>query len=423
MSEAMAICMRTVFSVRRTLGLPIALVATIVVAEGAVLLFRPRDLGPAPVPVDARAYFSPGQLEKAVDFRSGQLWLYGARLLIELGVLVVLVRRAPERVRAAGERRPVLAGAATAAVISLVLGLVPLPVAAVARERAKDVGLVTQDWVGWVGDIAKSQAISVVLWGGGGALLVVGMRRLGRRWWVAGAAVVVLFGVAITYASPIVLDPLFNKFTPLKQGQTRSGVLELAERAGVDVGQVYEIDASRRTTAANAYVTGIGHTKRVVLYDNLLKDFTPAEVRLVVAHELGHVRHDDVPHGLLYLAIIAPFGMFAIARLGERLAPRDTLGTPAALPGVILAVALVAPAITVISNQLSRAVERRADAFALELTHEPKTQIAFQRRIAIKNVSDPDPPGWVTFLLGTHPPTIERIGQAEAAARASPREG
>ena len=388
-----------------------------------MLLFRPRDLGPAPVPVDARAYFSPGQLEKAEDFRNGQLWLYGARLLIELGALVVLVRKAPPRVRAAGERRPVLAGAATAAGISLVLGLVPLPVAAIARERAKDVGLVTQDWVGWVADIAKSQAISAVLWGAGGALLVVGMRRLGRRWWMAGAAVVVAFGVAITYVSPIVLDPLFNKFTPLKPGQARSDVLELAKRAGVDVGQVYEIDASRRTTAANAYVTGIGHTKRVVLYDNLLKDFTPAEVRLVVAHELGHVRHDDVPHGLLYLAIVAPFGMFAVARLGERFAGRDTMGTPAALPGVILAVALVAPTIAVISNQLSRAVERRADAFALELTDEPKTQIAFQQRIATKNVSDPDPPGWVSFLLGTHPPTIERIGQAEAAARASSRDG
>jgi len=146
-------------------------------------------------------------------------------------------------------------------------------------------------------------------------------------------------------------------------------------------------------------------------------------VRLVVAHELGHVRHRDVPHGLLYLAIVAPFGMFAVARLGERLAGRDTLGTPAALPAVLLAVAIVAPAITAISNQLSRAVEQRADAYALELTDEPQTQIAFQRRIAIKNVSDPDPPAWVTFLLGTHPPTIERIGQAEAAARASPRDG
>ena len=388
-----------------------------------MLLFRPRDLGPTPVPIEARAYFSAAQLEKAVDFRSGQLWLYGARLLLELGVLVILVRKAPPRLRALGERRPVLAGAATAAAISLVLGLAPLPVSAIARERAKDVGLVTQDWLGWVGDIAKSQAIGAVLWGAGGALLVVGMRRLGRRWWIAGSLVVVLFGVAITYASPILLDPLFNKFTPLKEGRTRSDVLELAQRAGVDVGEVYEIDASRRTTAANAYVTGLDHTKRVVLYDNLLKDFTPAEVRLVVAHELGHVHHDDVPHGLLYLAIVAPFGMFAVARLGERLAGAEATGTAAALPGVLLAVAIVAPAITVVSNQLSRAVERRADAFALELTQEPKTQIAFQRRIAVKNVSDPDPPGWVTFLLGTHPPTLERIGQAEAAARASSRDG
>ena len=397
--------------------------AAIVVAEGAVLLFRPRDLGPAPVPVEARAYFSPAQLDRAVDFRSGQLWLYGARLLIEGGILVYLVRRAPARLRAAGRRRPVLAAAGAAAAISLVLGVATLPVSAIARERAKDVGLVTQDWIGWVGDVAKSQAIGAVIAAAGGALLLVGMRRLGRRWWIGGTVVVVTFGVAITYLSPIVLDPLFNTFTPLKDGRTRSDVLELAQRAGVDVGQVYEIDASRRTSASNAYVAGLGHTKRVVLYDNLLRDFTPAEVRLVVAHELGHVRHRDVPHGLLYLAIVAPFGMLAVARLSERLGGRDTLGTPAALPAVLLAVALVAPAITSISNQLSRAVERRADAYALELTSEPRTQIAFQRRIAVKNVSDPDPPAWVTFLLGTHPPTIERIGQAEAAARASPREG
>jgi STE24 endopeptidase len=419
----MAMRMRTVFSVRKKVGLPIALVAAVVVAEGAVLLFRPRDLGPAPVPVDPRAYFSPAQLEKAESFRSGQLWLFGVRLLIEGALLVAIVRWPPERLRRAAQPRPVLAGAAAAAAISVALGLATLPVGAISRERAKDVGLVTQGWLDWLGDVAKSQAIGGVIAGGGGALLMIGMRRLGRQWWIGGTVVVVAFGVAITYASPVVLDPLFNKFTPLPEGKTRSDVLELARRAGVDVGQVYEIDASRRTTASNAYVTGIGHTKRVVLYDNLLHDFTPAEVRLVVAHELGHVRHRDVPHGLLYLAIVAPFAVFAVARLGERLAGRDTAGTPAAVPAVLLAVALVAPAITVISNQLSRAVERHADAFALELTHEPRTQIAFQRRITVKNVSDPDPPGWVTFLLGTHPPTIERIGQAVTAAKASSREG
>src|SRR3954467_10915185 len=124
MSEAMAVRMRTVFSVRRTLGLPIAVAASVVVAEAAVLLLRPRDLGPAPVPVEARAYFSRAQLEKAQAFRHGQLWLYGAQLLIEAGVLVWVVRRAPARLERA--RRPVAVGAPTAAGLSVAVGLAPL---------------------------------------------------------------------------------------------------------------------------------------------------------------------------------------------------------------------------------------------------------------------------------------------------------
>ena len=123
------------------------------------------------------------------------------------------------------------------------------------------------------------------------------------------------------YASPLVIDPLFNKFDELPDGKLRADVLELAERADVDVGDVYRVDASRRTTGANAYVTGLGHTKRVVLYDNLIEDFSPAEVRSVVAHELGHVHYDDVPRGLLFLALIAPPGMLLVQRITERLAP------------------------------------------------------------------------------------------------------
>jgi STE24 endopeptidase len=402
--------------VPRTLRLPVAIVAAVVVAEVAVVLLRPRDSGPEPVVVEARAYFSLAQVEKGQDFQRGQLALYGARLLIEGGLLVLLVRRPPQRLRR-DHRRPVLAGAAAAAALSVALGLAPLPVSAIARERAKDVGLITQSWTGWLGDVAKGEAIGAAIAGAGGALLLFGMRRFGPRWWAPGAVVVVAFGIAFTYAGPVVLDPVFNRFTPLPAGRARTDVLDLARRAGLRVGEVYEVDASRRTTAANAYVNGLGRTKRVVIYDNLLRDFTPAETRLVVAHELGHVRYRDVPHGLLYLAIVAPFGMLAVALLADRLAPRDGQRTPAALPAVALAIALVSPAITVVSNQLSRAVERRADAYSLQLTSEPRSLIDFQRRIAVKNVSDVDPPAWVTFLLGTHPPTLERIGAAEAFER------
>jgi STE24 endopeptidase len=404
--------------VRRSLRLPLALVTAVVVAEVAVIAMRPRDSGPEPVPVEPRAYFSQAQIEKGESFRGGQLWIFLAQTAIEFGVLVLIVRRPPERL--AGYKRPLLAGAAVAAAVSLATGAAALPLSAVARERAKDVGLVTQDWVGYAGDVAKSQAIGAAFAALGGALLVFGMRRFGSRWWLPGAVVVVAFGVITTYAGPVVLDPLFNDFKRLPRGELRSDVLKLARAAGVDVGEVYEIDASRRTTAANAYVTGLGRTKRVVIYDTLLKEFSPREVRQVVAHELGHVHYRDVPHGLLYLAIVAPLGMLAVARIGERLTPAGGLGTAAAVPAVALAIAVIAPAITMVSNQLSRDVEARADRYSMELTRDPRELIGFEKRIVVQNVSDPDPPGWVSVLLGTHPTAVQRIGQALAFERVNP---
>jgi len=289
-----------------------------------------------------------------------------------------------------------------------------LPVSAISRQRGIHVGLDTQSWGGWASDVAKGLVIGSVFAAAGGALLVVTLRRFGRRWWLPGSALVVAFGVVTTLAAPVVLDPLFNRFTRLPDGALRSEVLELARRSDVRVGQVYEVDASRRTTAANAYVGGLGPTKRVVLYDTLLRDFTPAEVRLVVAHELGHQHDRDVPRGLLFLVVVAPFGMLAAARLGERLTPDGHERGPAAVPALALALALLAPAVGTVSNQLSRAVEARADAYSLELTHEPRTLIDFQRRITVQNVADPAPPGLAHALLGTHPTTMERIGAALA---------
>ena len=398
----------------RSWRLPVALVTAVVVAEAAVVVMRPRGL-PDPVPVQARDYFSAAQIEKAESFREGQLWIYVAQTALGLAVLALIVRRPPRRLE--DLRRPNLAGAAVAAAISVTTAVVALPLAALARDRAKDVGLVTQAWPDWLGDQAKAAGIGAVFSAIGGAVLVFAMRRFGRRWWIPGAVVVVAFGAITTYAGPVLLDPVFNKFTPVPEGKLRSDVLELAREAGVDVGQVYEMDASRRTTAANAYVTGLGHTKRVVLYDNLVKDFTPAETRMVVAHELGHVHHHDTRNGLVWLAIVAPFGMWAVAALVERLAPRDGGLGPRAVPAAALAIAIVVPVLSMVSNQLSRPVEARADAFSLQLTHDPQDFIGFQRRIAIQNVADPDPPGVVRFLLGTHPTTLQRIGQAKAFER------
>ena len=399
--------------------LPAALAAAVVVAEAAVLLLRPRSGVIDPAPVDVRSYFSGAELARARAFRGPQLALYGGQVAIELGVLALLARRPPRRLREPF-RRSSVAGAAVGATLSVVLAAAPLPLAAVARRRAIDAGLITQSWGGWALDLLKSTAIGAALAGAGGALLLALMRGVGRGWWLPGSAAVLGLSAGFLYAGPVLLDPLFNTFTPLPPGSTRSDVLELARRAGVQVGQVYEVDASRRTTAANAYVTGLGRTKRVVLYDTLLKRFSREETNLIVAHELGHVHYRDVPRGLLFVALVAPAALLAAAGLTERLAPRDAPpGSPATLPAAALALGLVAFATSTVANQLSRRVERRADSYSLTLTGEPGPFISSERRLAVQNLSNPDPPAWQTLLLATHPPTIERIGTALAYERGS----
>ncbi len=176
------------------------------------------------------------------------------------------------------------------------------------------------------------------------------------------------------------------------------------------------MDASRRTTAANAYVTGLGPTKRVVLFDTLLDRYNRDEVRLVVAHELGHVRHRDVQRGVLYAAIVAPAAALAVQQLSWALSRER--GTPGALPAVALATMLVSGPIGLLGNRLSRAIERRADQFALDLAGAPDAFVSFERSIALQNVADVDPPRWVSRVLATHPPTAERIGAAVAFAQA-----
>jgi STE24 endopeptidase len=393
---------------------PLALIAALVAAEAGVLLLRPRGGIVDPAPVRARDYFSPRQLERARDYARPQPWLMLGSLAVELGTLVVLVRR-PPRILRRPWRHPILGGAAVGAGLSLTLTVITLPFAAVAHERARGVGLATQDWAGWALDVARSAGVGLVLAGVGGALAVALLRRFPQRWWIPGTAAVIALGALFLYAGPVVLDPLFNRFTPLPAGAARTDVLNLAHRAGVQVGQVYEVDASRRTNAVNAYVTGLGAAKRVVIYDTLLHRFTPAQLRLVLAHELGHVHYDDVRHGLLYLVIVAPFGVLAAFALTRRLAPG--LPGPATLPALVLALGLVATPMTWISNGLSRRVEARADSFALRLTHEPEAFISFEQRISEANVSDPDPPGWSHWLFGTHPTDVQRIGAAVATLR------
>ena len=406
--------------------LPLAILATVAAAGAATFLLRPRSGIIDPAAVDVEAYFSAAQLERAEDFRDTQRLLGLAGIAVTGTTLAVLAWRPPRRLPLAGPlaRRPLLGGVAAGAGISILLVVVGLPLAAWRHERAYDVGLSTQRWGPWLGDVAKSAGIEAVLAGAGGAVGLALVRRFPRRWWIPGSAIVVAFGVVTIWLWPVLIDPIFNDFDRLPRGRLRSEVLELARKADVKVGEVYRVDASRRTTAVNAYVGGIGPTKRVVLYDNLIDDFSPDQVRQVVAHELGHQKHRDLYRGLLWLAIVAPAGVYLVQRLAEAFGRREGLGDPsrrpgpATLPAIALAVSLVSLALGSASNVLSRQVEARADAFSLELTRDPAAHIALERELAERNISDPDPPAVLQDLFGTHPTTLERIGIGEAWARA-----
>jgi STE24 endopeptidase len=386
-------------------------------AEGARRLLTPRSRPIEPAPVDLQEYFSADEIERGRGFARPQRRLALAAGAVELAALSLVARRPPGPV-GRGWSQPVLGGAAVAALLSVGLSAPALPLRAIARRRAISAGLDTQSWRGWADDLVKASAIGAAMAAAGGAAAVAATRRFPTAWWAPAAAGSVGFGALLAALAPVVLDPLFNDFTPLPEGETRSDVLELADAAGVKVGQVYSVDASRRTTAANAYVAGLGPTKRVVLFDTLLDRYNRDEVRLVVAHELGHVRHRDVPRMVAYAALIAPALGLAVQRLSWALSPER--GTPATLPVLALAAALVSGPVGLAGNALSRAIERRADEFALELAGAPEAFVSFERTIALQNLADLDPPQWVSRLLATHPPTAERIGAAVAfAARSS----
>jgi STE24 endopeptidase len=386
-----------------------SLLLALAAAEAGVRILSPRERPIKPPPVDIRNYFSQAEIDRGARYARPQVALALARGAVDLGALAAIVRR-PPRWLTSESRRPVLGGAVTGASLAVALSLPSLPLSAVARKRGMAVGLVTQSWRGWAADLLKGGAIEAALAGGAGAAMVAVTRRWPRRWWLPSAAGSVVFGAVLAAVAPVVLDPLFNDFEALPEGEIRSDVLELAHAAGVKVGEVYSVDASRRTTAANAYVTGLGPTKRVVLFDTLLDRYNRDEIRVVVAHELAHVRHRDVIRGVVFAAIVAPAAARAVQQLSWELSPAR--GTPGELPALALAAAVVGAPTGLIGNRLSRAIERRSDAYSLNLTGAPEAFISFERAIAVQNVADLEPPRWLTSLLATHPPTAERIAAA-----------
>jgi STE24 endopeptidase len=396
-----------------------AALAALVVAALAVIVLSPDQPGPVASAADERDYFAAETLERGRDYRAQTRLLGLLGLVVELAALAVLAAGRPRRFRRLLERlgsRPLLGAAAAGALLSIGLALVGLPIRIVGHELAVDVGLSVQSIGGWLFDRIRGAGIGALYAAAGALLLIVLQRRLPRAWWLAGAGVVVAFAVTISFLAPVVLAPIFNDFEPLPEGPQRAQVLELAEQAEVDIGEVYRVDASSRRTSLNAYVSGVGATRRVVLFDNLLDATDGPALRSVVAHELGHAKLRDIPRGLLFVALVAPFGMLFVREAGAAIAARTGTGPGrvAAIPAYALALAIASFALGIAGNALSRAVEERADRFAIELTDDPDGLVALQIATGEANLSDPDPPAWSQLLFATHPAKADRLGLAEA---------
>ena len=307
-------------------------------------------------------------------------------------------------------------------VVLLIVDVVTLPFAAWQHTVVVKYGISTQSWAGWAIDLLKSYAVGAVI--GGLALLgfYTVVRLAPRWWWAFGAVGAFLLVVLLSFVLPVLVEPIFNKFTPMAEGQLRTELLTLAERDGVPVRDVLVADASRRTTAVNAYVSGFGPTRRIVVYDTMLSQATSAEVVSVTAHELGHAKENDVFTGTLLGALGTAAAVIALYLLGSwggllRLAGVDSIGGPEAI-ALLVAVGTLAGVVAGPAGAfVTRQIEARADAHALALTGDAATFEDMQRRLGTVNLSDPDPPTWEHIMFASHPSTVERMAAARAWAR------
>ena len=307
-------------------------------------------------------------------------------------------------------------------VVFLVGEMVALPISAWQHSVVRRYGLSTQDWGAWGVDVLKGYAVSAVI----GAVAVAGffaiVRFAPRWWWLITAACAAVLVLVISFIYPLLIEPVFNRFTPMEQGQLRTDLIAMAQRDGVPVQDVLVADASRRTRAVNAYVSGFGPTRRIVVYDTLLTEAPPAEIESVVAHELGHAKEGDVLVGTALGALGAAAGVVALYLLSFwpgllRRAGVDTITDPRAIALLAAVLAIGGLAFGPVQAVISRRIEARADAHALALTHDPATFQSMQARLCEANLGDPDPPWLEHALFGSHPSTVERMAAARAWER------
>lgn len=383
--------------------------AAAVLLSGVLLgtIYKPSPSG------EALRYFDPDFLALAAAYQRSATFVFVARQLLLFGALAaaasILGRHYPARLQVS-----LSSTAASLAGIILLLFLLTFPLdyyrGFILEHRF---GLSVQSFAAWLSDYLKNFSISFLLI----FLMLLGLHllmvRLPGRWWAAAGLFFTLFLIVSTYLYPLIIDPLFYRFEVLEDQQMRAGILEMASEAGLEVEQVLVADASRRTTKVNAYFAGIGKTKRIVIYDNLLHRFSPEETLAVIAHEMGHWKYSHLVKGIFLGAAGMFLGLWLLQSLLEGMCAKGGLH---ALTVALLFLALFSFISLPLQNAFSRAFERQADLEAIRLTKDPLTVITLEQNLARANLAEVEPHPFVKFVLYTHPPVLERIAMARREA-------
>jgi STE24 endopeptidase len=278
-------------------------------------------------------------------------------------------------------------------------------------------GQSTQPLAGWFADLLKGLLLSTLL----GAPLLLALflllRELPSTWWLWAALGFTLFSTVLATLAPVLILPLFFKPEPLGEGYSTltERLLQLARSSNTEVRGVYRIDMSRRTKSANAALVGMGATRRILLGDTLLDEFTYPEIETILAHEIGHHVHGDIPRGILLQGGINFLGFYLASEILRWAMPSmgfDAIGDPAILPLLSLVLSLGGLLLMPLSNAYSRWRESLADSFALDLTRESSAFSDAMTRLANQNLAVADPPAWETALFYSHPPLRKRVQMA-----------
>jgi len=284
--------------------------------------------------------------------------------------------------------------------------------------REAESGFANAGFFSWLVKYFKTVVLSVSLQTAAVLLMIAAVKHFPQRWPLVVPAVLGVFAATVTLLMPVLITPLFYNQKPLETGDLRSKLMQIVEKSGMQIEEIYVVDESRYSKHTNAYFTGFGRFRRIVLYDNLINRHTPEEVALIFAHEAGHWRYNHVAWGLslgtlgtfvLCLIIFYTFNMVAaVGWFGLR-----ELASSANLPFLMIVFLFGQLFFAPFESQISQFMERQADRAAIEMTGLKKVYIDAQVRLSRDNRSDLLPSPLRVFWLYSHPPALERIKMAE----------